>query len=203
MAGITYPKHPRQPSFRKAPDGVIALTLSTFVGGTAGAYPPLFDFRIVSFRGPTQVNARVKPAETPYAPNPAQILSRIREVFGLRMSEVARIFGVSRRAAYDWLGGATPRPDTVARIYNIGKYAEELRAAGIANIGHYVRRPIVSGRSLLDLLKSGENMDAAIAIIRPVAAEEAMNRKQLGRRTSEVMTDRTDNIDEVSTPISD
>jgi len=203
MAEIIYPKHPRQISFRRTSDGVVALTLGTFAGGTAGAYPKLFDFGTVNFRGPMQVNARAKPIEIAYAPSTAQMLSRIRDVFGLRMSEIAQIFGVSRRAAYDWLEGAIPKPDTVTKIYNVDKYAQELRASGITSLERYVRRPIASGRSLLDLLMSGENIDAAIAIIRHIAAEDTMNRKQLGRRTSEVVNEPTDNIDEVSTPISD
>jgi hypothetical protein len=186
------------------PSNVLALTLDTLSLGTAGGYSVLCDFQgVMDFRGPVQVKTNRKQVAVVYAPSTAQLLSTIRDVFALRMSELAQIFGVSRRAAYDWLEGVTPKPDTVSKIYTLSRYAEELRTAGITNIEHYVHRPVVSGRSLLELLKSGENIETAIAIIKRTASEEANNRKQLGKRTSETSTANVDGFDEVSTPILD
>ncbi len=205
MLQIAYPTRPRQDAPRKPkPDRIIALTLDTFTEGTAGAYPELFDFqKVMAFRGPMQAKTVEKRVEPAIAPSTAQLLLNIRDVFTLRMSELAQIFGVSRRAAYDWLEGATPKPDTVARIYTLSKYAEELKAAGIEQIEHFVHRPVVAGRSLLDLLKSGESIETAIDVIKHTASEEAKNRKQLGRRISELNTTSVDVFDEVSTPISE
>jgi len=183
---------------------VLALTLDTLTKGTAGGYfPERFDLEIVSnLRGPVQYKVREKKVVS-YAPSTAQLLSTVRDVFALRMSEMAQIFGVSRRAAYDWLEGVTPKPETTARIYTLSKYAEELKASGLSNIDHFIHRPVIKGRSLLDLLKSGENIEQAITIIKRTASEEAKNRKQVGRRTSETNTASVDGFDEVSTPISD
>jgi hypothetical protein len=202
MLEIKYPALPSQNTPGKSrSDGIIALTLDAFTGGTAGAYPALFDFQIMGFRGPVQAKTVVKHVEMVVAPSTAQLLLNIRDVFALRMSELAQIFGVSRRAAYDWLEGVTPKPETVTRIYTLSKYAEELKAAGIAPIEHFVHRPLVTGRSLLDLLKSGESLEAAIDIIKRTASEEVKNRKRLGRRTSDTITAGVDGLDEVSTPI--
>jgi len=182
---------------------VVALGLETLAYGTAGAYSALCDFQTIEdFRGPVQIQTK-KPVQASYAPSTAQLLSTIRDVFALKMSEVAQVFGVSRRAAYDWLEGVTPKAETVTRIYTLSRYAEELRAAEVTNIEHYLHRPVVSGRSLLDLLKAGENIETAIAIIKRTALEEAANRKGLGRRTSDTNTASVDGFDEVSTPISD
>jgi hypothetical protein len=157
----------------------------------------------MDFRGPVQIQTPEKPVPMVYALSPAQLLSGIRDVLALRMSEVAQIFGVSRRAAYDWLEGVTPKSEKMAKIYKLSKQAEELKAAGITNIEHYVHRPVDSGRSLLDLLNSGENVATAISVIKRTASEEARNRMQLGRRTSDTNTPSVDEFDEVSTPISD
>jgi len=205
MLQITYPARPCQDSFQKPKaDRIIALSLDAITSGTAGAYPVLFDFQnIMDFRGPMQSKTVEKRVEIALAPSTAQLLLNIRDIFTLRMSELAQIFGVSRRAAYDWLEGAEPKPDTVARIYVLNKYAEELKAAGIAQIEHFVRRPVVSGRSLLDLLKSGESIEAAIDVIKRAASEEAKNRRQLGQRISETNTTSVDGFDEVSTPVSE
>ena len=204
MSKITYPTHPCQRKSQAIPDGVIALTINTFAQGTAGAYyPELFNLENLDFRGPIPVETCEKHGEETYALSTAQLLSKIRDIFGLRMSEVAQIFGVSRRAAYDWLEGATPRPDTVARIYTLSRYAEELRTAGLIHVERYMHRPVISGRSLLELLKSGDSVETAIAVIKRTAAEEAKNRKQLGSRTSDTNTASINGFDEVSTPISE
>jgi len=204
MPLLALPAHPHQDTFRSDRNGVLALTLDTLTKGTAGGYfPERFDLEIVSnLRGPVQYKVREKKVVS-YALSTAQLLSTVRDVFALRMSEMAQIFGVSRRAAYDWLEGVTPKPETTARIYTLSKYAEELKASGLSNIDHFIHRPVINGRSLLDLLKSGENIEQAITIIKRTASEEAKNRKQLGRRTSETNTASVDGFDEASTPISD
>jgi hypothetical protein len=203
MLQIAHPARPRQATPQeREPDRIIALTLDTLTKGTAGAYPEVFDFqKIVDFRGPVQVMNVEKQVKVAVAPSTAQLLLNVRDVFALRMSELAQIFGVSRRAAYDWLEGATPKPETVMRIYTLNRYAEELKTAGIAHIEHFINRPVVSGRSLLDLLKSGENVETAIDIIKHTASEEANNRKQLGRRNLKTDSTSVDGFDEVSTPI--
>jgi hypothetical protein len=204
MPLFALPVRPHQDTFRNNRNGVLALTLDTSATGTAGGYyPERFDVEILStIRGPVQYKIRAKQVPN-YAPSTAQLLSTIRDVFALKMSEVAQIFGVSRRAAYDWLEGVTPKPETTARIYALSRYAEGVKASGLSNIEHYIHRPVIAGRSLLDLLRSGENIEEAIAIIKRTASEESNNRKQLGRRTSETITASVDGFDEVSTPISD
>lgn len=204
MSLFALPAHPHQDTFRNSRNGVLALTLDTLTKGTAGGYfPERFDLEIVSnLRGPIQYKVLDKQV-VGYAPSTKQLLSTIRDVFALKMSEVAQIFGVSRRAAYDWLEGVTPKPETTARIYALSRHAEELKESGLSNVEHFIHRPVVNGRSLLDLLKSGESIEQAIAIVRHTASEEARNRKQLGRRTSETNTASVDGFDEVSTPISD
>lgn len=204
MPLFALPVCPHQDTFRDNRNGVLALTLDTLTTGTAGGYyPERFDVEDLSaIRGPVQYKIRAKQGSC-VAPSTAQLLSTVRDVFALRMSEVAQIFGVSRRAVYDWLEGVTPKPETTARIYTLSKYAEGLKASGLSNIEHYMHRPVVSGRSLLDLLKSGEAVEEAIDIIKRTASEEANNRKKLGRRTSETNTANVDGFDEVSTPISD
>ncbi|HET7108118.1 MAG TPA: hypothetical protein VFI38_14995 [Candidatus Acidoferrum sp.] len=183
---------------------MLALTIDTLTTGTAGGYyPERFGLEIIStIRGPVQYKVRTKQVLN-YAPSTAQLLSTIRDVFALRMSEVAQIFGVSRRAVYDWLEGVTPKPETTARIYALSKYADELKTSGLSSIEHFIYRPVVGDRSLLDLLKSGDNIEEAIVVIKRTAAEEEKNRRQSGRRTSETSTASVDGFDEVSTPISE
>ena len=205
MLQLALPARPRQDTFRRNRDnGVLALSIDALTQGTAGGYyPEFFDLEIISnHRGPVQYKIFTKQI-VDIAPSTAQLLSTVRDVFALRMSEVAQVFGVSRRAAYDWLEGATPKRETAARIYTLSRHAEDLKASGLLNVALYIHRPVIAGRSLFDLLKSGESIEQAIGIIKRTASGEAKNRERLGRRASETDTASIDGFDEVSTPISD
>lgn len=177
---------------------VLLLSIGALVSGTSGTYqvtesnPP----ELRQFRFPVQ---EVRPATSrrkELAASSAQSLIRIRDVFGLKMSELAQVFGVSRRAAYDWLEGATPKPELTAKIYQLNTLAEIFRDAGIDTVRHFIHRPVQGERTLFDLLKSGDNLDRAIEVIRMTALEEASARKPVGGRVRD-----KSNLDEESTPI--
>src|SRR5260370_25265884 len=110
---------------------VLMLSVGAMVSGTAGTYqiaetnPP----EIRQFRFPIQEPRSVVSRRKELAPSAADSLSKIREVFGLKMSELSQIFGVSRRAAYDWLEGATPKPEMSSRIYQLNTVAETFSTA--------------------------------------------------------------------------
>lgn len=206
MLPIGLPTRPHQNTFpHKRDNGVIALSIDGLTEGTAGGYSPevvspegyAFEMMICGHRGP--VPYRVRRQETVnIAPSAAQLLTSIRDTFALKMSEVALIFGVSRRAAYDWLEGATPKPELVSKIYQLSTFTVRFRDAGVSDVRQFIHRPIVGERTLFDLLRSGEDLDRAIEVIRVTAVEEAGARKPLGRRAK-----GASDLDEESTPIFD
>jgi hypothetical protein len=175
---------------------VLLLSFGAMVSGTAGTCqvsetcPP----EIRQFRFPLQEPANVRRKDV--APSPATSLVHIRDIFGLKMSELSQIFGVSRRAAYDWLEGATPRPEMTAKIYQLNTMATVFSHAGIKNVRHFIHRPILGDRTLFELLKAGENLDSATEVVRDAALLETNARRPLSRRVSE-----TGYNDEESTPI--
>lgn len=177
---------------------VLLLSMGAMVSGTAGTYqvtelnPP--DLR--QFRFPLQEVQTAVYRRKELAPSFAQSLTQIRDVFGLKMSELSQIFGVSRRAAYDWLEGATPRPEMTAKIYQLSTLAAGFSSAGIPSVRHFIHRPILGDRTLFELLKTGENLDRAIEVVRVTALEEANARKPVGRQVRD-----TSDLDEESTPI--
>jgi hypothetical protein len=177
---------------------VLLLSLGAVVSGTAGTYqvselnPP----ELRQFRFPIQEIQPAVSRRKQLALSAAQSLVQIRDVFGLKMSELSQIFGVSRRAAYDWLEGATPKPELTARIYHLSTLAARFGEAGISDVRHFIHRPILGQRTLFELLKTGENLDKAIEVVRVTALEEASARKPVGRRVQDAS-----DIDEESTPI--
>lgn len=125
----------------------------------------------------------------------------IREVFGLKMSEVAHLFDVSRPAAYAWLDGALPKADAMARLTRVATQAQQVRAAGITRMGHFVHRPQKDGRSLLQLLKEGADIQDALSAIKQTAVEEETGRKMSASRQLRTKKGDLTGIDEVATPI--
>jgi hypothetical protein len=177
---------------------ILLLSMGAMASGTAGTWqitePNPLEVR--QFRFPVQEARSVASRRREHAPSAAESLRQIRDIFGLKMSELSQIFGVSRRAAYDWLDGAIPKPEMSAKIYQLSSFAAKLDEARVDNIRHFIHRPIVGERTLLELLKANEHLDRAIAVIQATAAEEANNRKPLTGRIQ-----KTGDLDEVSTPI--
>jgi transcriptional regulator with XRE-family HTH domain len=101
----------------------------------------------------------------------SQIL-RIREVFGLNMSELACVFGITRPTAYAWINGAEPRPELVDKMWMLSSWANDFEQLGIANLSSYLRRPLVNGRHLLGLLTTGEDLNLAASKIREFVSSD-------------------------------
>ncbi len=128
-------------------------------------------------------------------------LKHIRSTFALKMSEVAEIFNVSRPAVYAWLDGAIPKQDVLTRLMLLSKQAEQVNQAGINRLEHFLRRPLADGRSLLQLLKEGANIEHALSTIKQAAAEEELSRKLAVSRHSPTKKGDAASIDELSVPI--
>jgi len=97
-------------------------------------------------------------------PTAVGILALVQNTFGLRVTQLADVFQVSRRSIYDWLGGKEPsRDDNIERlnkIHEILLLCKSIGATDSASIGRLAKRPIVADKSLLDLL-SEPTLDAA------------------------------------------
>jgi transcriptional regulator with XRE-family HTH domain len=115
----------------------------------------------------------------------AERLQHLRDVLGLKMSELADIFGVSRQAAYAWLSGTIPKGEIVKKIWTFSNDVEKLRRAGVSRPELFTHRPVLQdGRSLFDLLVDGSPLDKAIAVIISTAEKEAISRSEASARQS-------------------
>jgi hypothetical protein len=93
------------------------------------------------------------------------------------MSEVAAVFGVARPTAYAWLDGQEPRTDAITQILRLSRIADELRKLNIPRVDTLVRRPILNGQSLVDLLKAGKCPLDGLGALKAAAQKEAHVRK--------------------------
>jgi len=128
-------------------------------------------------------------------------LVNLREMFGLTMTEVAQIFGVSRPTTYAWLSGSEPKFEAKSRLMDLSTYVEDLRSHGVAQAWVSARQPLEGGPSLIELLKAGADVRSAIASIKH-SASLASNRKEVKRDFGPTKKTRRVTISEISVPIS-
>lgn len=89
-----------------------------------------------------------------------QHISNIRQVLNPAVSDLAAVFNVSRQAIYKWLSGdASPEPEKLARIQKLSAVADAFRDAGVSRASALVKMKAFEGRSLLDLIATGELRD--------------------------------------------
>jgi hypothetical protein len=81
-------------------------------------------------------------------------LSLIERVFGLNVTQLGEICGVTRKAVYDWQAGSVPRPAKIERIYALRRAALDWERAGFGAPGARLRAPVLGDRSLFDLLRA-------------------------------------------------
>lgn len=90
----------------------------------------------------------------------AEHLENIRRVLHPPVADLAALFEVSRQAIYKWLAGtSTPEEGKFERVRTLSQIADRLHAAGIARAGTLMKMKAFNGRSLMDLIRSGENRD--------------------------------------------
>lgn len=97
----------------------------------------------------------------------------------LATSDLAGLFGVSRQTVLKWLSGElTPEPDKLNQIIELSKIADVFQTSGVLRTGVLMKMKAFDGRSLLDLIKTGENRsEHVMALIIEGKAMEASYRQ--------------------------
>lgn len=166
----------------------VGLLFGTLVAGTGGLFSPtnaalipeLTNAPAVSINSTSSVERKRLAQESSI---PKAIL-QIRNRLGLKMSEVADIFGVSRQAVYLWLKGDNLKIEYVQRVWQLSLIAERLQLAGIDRPEHFIHRPLSpEGSSLFKLLVSGADVDSALALLKEqFIAEQSSREKSFAER---------------------
>lgn len=110
--------------------------------------------------------------------SPAENVANIRDVFAINMSDLASVLGVTRPTVYAWLAGQEPKGEAVIRIQKLSRVADQFNRANIIRLDKLVHRPILNGRSLLDILKTDEDPVADLATLKAIADKEAQTRRE-------------------------
>jgi transcriptional regulator with XRE-family HTH domain len=188
---------------------VAAVTLfGALVAGTGGFYSQNNTALVPTWTAVPAIAISVTPAASRkmHLQNISvpKAIRQIRNKLGLKMSEVADIFGVSRQAVYLWLEGGNLKPEYIQRIWDLSRVADQLQAAGIERPEHFIHRPLSSeGNSLLHLLVRGESVDAALSFLREQSAAEQRTRDRASAESQIMRTGKRDvsSFMELATPI--
>jgi transcriptional regulator with XRE-family HTH domain len=124
-------------------------------------------------------------AECPDVRNASEHIESIRNVLNPAITDLAGLFDVSRQAIYKWLSGdSTPEPDKLNRIVELSRIADAFQAAGVSRAGALLKMKAFAGRSLIDLIKSGENRSEHLAALISESKSMEASYKQSGLATS-------------------
>jgi DNA-binding XRE family transcriptional regulator len=181
---------------------LIAPLYVCMISGTGGVYTPTNIQFGLSLHSNPVVEIRGYHTKRNQLLSVSQQLVGLREMFGLTMTELAQILGVTRPTVYAWLNGSEPKPEIKFRILGLAKYVEELRNVGISQAETLARQPQSDGQSLISLLKSGADPKSAIATIK-YSASHTSGLKAVKRDFGPTHKTRRVSLDEISIPIRD
>ena len=179
---------------------LIAPLYLCMIAGTGGVYTPAnIPLRFTASQNQL-FEVRGLPTKRNQLASISQHVISIRKVLGLKMSELALIFGVTRPAAYAWINGVEPKPELRAKILNLSRLVEELRSTGMGSVELLARQPIATDKSLIDLLKSGNDVSDAIISMKRSTMQNT-HRTGLRREFGPQSRRRKVSADAISVPI--
>jgi transcriptional regulator with XRE-family HTH domain len=169
---MTYVPRPIEIATRAVSSAVVLAPLYLVLAGTAGMYSPQAVARLADFSPTPIIQVVGKKTQKRYWSTSERLL-KVRDIFGLKMSELAEIFGVSRTAAYDWLNGSTPKADIAVKIEMLASYADAVQEMEGNRTSLSRRNPLLSGRTLVNAVKTGQNLEETISILREGRIQES------------------------------
>jgi transcriptional regulator with XRE-family HTH domain len=102
-------------------------------------------------------------------------IENIRSVLNPSVADLANLFDITRQAVYKWLSGdSIPEPEKLERIEKLSRIADAINAAKISRASSLLKMKTFNGRSLMDLVKAGEDCTTHVtALIAEAKAMEA------------------------------
>ena len=122
----------------------------------------------------------------------AEHLANIRMVLNPAIADMALVLGVSRQAIYKWIGGdATPESDKFERIRILSRAADAFHKAGVTRAATFLKMKVFNGRSLMDLVSTGEltSKQVETLIAEAHVMESSYDRSGLARSKAKPTTD--------------
>lgn len=162
--------------------GFIGLTVTALSVGTGGQ-PTADYYRQRGMKGyalavyDSAPDIQPRPTRTP-----AEDLAHVRATLKPSVTDLASALGVSRQAVYDWNQGKPVAPTNAARLADLARAADVLSMEGLTTTGNILRRPIVAGKSLFDIVRDGGAAEDAARKLLQIVQREQQQRERLAVR---------------------
>ena len=117
-----------------------------------------------------------------YTRTPAEDIARIREIFSPAVSELAKVFSVSRQTIYNWLNGEQPIFAHTDKLHDFALAADIFAETSIPMTGTLLKRNIIEGKSLLDIVYEGGSARDAARLLKQIVLHEISQREKLSAR---------------------
>lgn len=156
----------------------IVVPLLIWTAGTGGVMTQHSTAEVLSRFHYPRIHVEPSRAKQVDMRSPAEHVTNIRDVFAVNMSDLASVLEVTRPTVYAWLAGQEPKGEAVIRIQQLSHAADKFNQANIIRLDKLVHRPILNGRSLLDILKTDEDPVAALGTLKVIADKEAQTRRE-------------------------
>lgn len=112
----------------------------------------------------------------------AKDIAHIRQATNISVSELARVCGVSRQAAHEWIKGAPLSGKNAKRISDLAQAIDVLIASAVDTSPQTLRRKVAGGVSILEAVQiEGKAIDMAKQLIGTLT-RESEQRKRLAAR---------------------
>jgi DNA-binding transcriptional regulator YiaG len=163
---------------------VYILAASLFVSAGTGAFADdltrLRQHRInkTTISNPMQNGA----LELAAARTSAEDVERIRTILSPAMSDLAKTFNVSRQTIYNWLKGEQPTPEHTAKLKDLASAADAFADAGVPVNGILLKRKVIGGKSLFEVVGDGGSARDAAQLLLQVVLRETDQRERLVAR---------------------
>ncbi|MEZ5661425.1 MAG: hypothetical protein R3E83_23820 [Burkholderiaceae bacterium] len=115
----------------------------------------------------------------------ARDIAHIRAVTKISVSELSRVFGVSRQAVHEWIKGGTLSPRNAQRLSELARATDVFLEAEIDASPQVFRRKIAGGQSILDAVRENGNVVELAKTLATTLVRESQQRQRLAARLAE------------------
>jgi len=133
----------------------------------------------------------------------AEDLAHVRAVLKPAVTDLAKALNVSRQAIYDWQAGKPIAPENAERLADLGRAADVLAREGLTATGILVRRPLRDGKTLFELVRTGESAEEAVLALVAIGRREMRQREMLKERLARRPRPSRDAFDSAGAPMLD
>jgi hypothetical protein len=114
--------------------------------------------------------------------SPAENLAVIRSVLKPSVTDLGRMFGVTRQAIYDWQAGKPIAAQNAARLDELARASDIFAAENLTSAPELLRRRLAGGKTLIDIVREGGSTEDAVRSLLATVRRELQQRQMVEAR---------------------